>query len=343
MANIQRTVGSGQQHATIQDAINFFNTKNFVSDGDTGEILIYNDAEWTIGASLTGPTGTTTDATHGLTIRAADGHSFKDHANKLTNPLRYNQSVGVAIRCTATVPLLNLSINHLTLIGLQFANLSVSGTSIIEVPTGAGKEWTIRDCIFRATPSGAGTTYAFANVPFGTFKLINCLAYGCSLQMASNGNDVIAGCTIYNDVNIQDRGAVWINWGTCRVVDTLAYSNGAEPDYKLTPNGGGYAANSRNCGAVDTSGPATNLVQFVAADVFENLGSGTEDFRLKASAPANVKTGGFRIDADNQDLDIIGKARSTTTPSIGAWEVGASFKPQICQTPNGAVMRGITP
>jgi hypothetical protein len=65
-----------------------------------------------------------------------------------------------------------------------------------------------------------------------------------------------------------------------------------------------------------------NLVNKTFANQFQNIGSGTEDFRVKAGA--DVINAGIRAQTYTNDLDIVGSARSTAAPpngpTIGAWE-----------------------
>ena len=98
MPNIVKTVGVGRDYdpasytgaveakarQAIQAALNFFSGKNFVTDGDTGEIVIYNgegggtNGAWEIELDqfLAAPTSTTTSATFYLKIRGSVALSF---------------------------------------------------------------------------------------------------------------------------------------------------------------------------------------------------------------------------------------------------------------------------
>jgi hypothetical protein len=60
-----------------------------------------------------------------------------------------------------------------------------------------------------------------------------------------------------------------------------------------------------------------NIVSKAAANQFTSITAGSEDFRVKAG---NDLVAGIRDQTYTNDLDIVGQARSITTPTIGAWE-----------------------
>ena len=98
MAIITNSIGtSGRDYSTIQaweDAL----PANLVTDGNSYIGECYNDSEFTAGAAFS----STTSATYSITLTAAAGHSFQDHVNMRTNPLRYDQTKGVGVRATNT-------------------------------------------------------------------------------------------------------------------------------------------------------------------------------------------------------------------------------------------------
>src|ERR1035437_9016454 len=98
MALIVKTIGAtGRQYATI----NLWDASvpsNLVTDGNSYEGDMYNDAEFA-GSQLLA--AHTTNSTHTLLLTAAAGQSFQDNANVRTNALKYNVSNGVGIRSTA--------------------------------------------------------------------------------------------------------------------------------------------------------------------------------------------------------------------------------------------------
>jgi hypothetical protein len=80
------------------------------------------------------------------------------------------------------------------------------------------------------------------------------------------------------------------------------------------------SANSSNNATDLSSFPfgSSNQVSLTTANQFENVTAGSEDFRVKTGAA--LINNGIRQQTYTNDLDIVGTARSTTTPTIGAWE-----------------------
>src|SRR5690606_36615708 len=86
------TVGtSGRDYSTLQAA---WNALPATLDDDY-VFELYADSEFTDGLSTVSPARTM--GAYTLTIRPAPGQGFRDHANRLTNALRYNASNGVGI------------------------------------------------------------------------------------------------------------------------------------------------------------------------------------------------------------------------------------------------------
>jgi hypothetical protein len=66
-----------------------------------------------------------------------------------------------------------------------------------------------------------------------------------------------------------------------------------------------------------------NVEALVYADQFV---SAFNDFRAKASG--SLDGAGLRVQSATNDVDIVGRARSTSAPTIGAWEVIPDATPQ---------------
>src|SRR5262245_48157291 len=85
---------------------------------------LYNDSEFftSADANLIAIGGHTTDATHRIILEPAPGQGFADHASAATNPLRYDQSKGVALRKTSgynEAILIDAAQNWVVIRGLQ--------------------------------------------------------------------------------------------------------------------------------------------------------------------------------------------------------------------------------
>ena len=95
---VVKTIGTGGDYSTLQaweDAA----PANLVSADQVWEGRVLNNLS--SGSTILTISGSTSDATRFKHLTAAPGVSFRDHANKLTNPLRADNTKGVEVRCTA--------------------------------------------------------------------------------------------------------------------------------------------------------------------------------------------------------------------------------------------------
>jgi hypothetical protein len=74
---------------------------NLVTADQVWKGEMYNDSNSFVVAGAFDISGPTTDATRFMWLTAAAGQSFQDHANKLTNPVRYDQTKGVGLESTS--------------------------------------------------------------------------------------------------------------------------------------------------------------------------------------------------------------------------------------------------
>lgn len=316
----------GSDIATLQAAFNFFNNYDFSSNGGGAcYIDIYpegtggSNGEWRCtGTYLTTPTGTTNQGSGSLTIRAAPGYGIRDHADKLTNPLRYDSAKGVGLRSTGSICI--DVVNGCNV--LRFENLQLSADA-------AGPQ-----SMFGGNSSQTGLVLKnllvhmneddntlYSNVSYATLEFTNCVVINARTDIAAQGTEKIIACTFYRTTDPNNRGCIRTNYGQISVYDTVCYTPGTPNDF-ASANGGTFTGS--NNASNDSSAPGTSPVTgLTMSDLFENLTFSTIDLRLKSSCPSSVKTGGVRRQTETGDLDIVGTSRSTTTPSIGAWEFGS--------------------
>lgn len=311
--------------ATLQAALDFFNNYDFSSNGGGAcYIDIYpegtggSNGEWRLqGAYLNTPTGTTNQGSGSLTIRAAPGYGIRDHADKATNPLAYNPAKGVGLRAdTARVIEVLSGCNVLIFDGLQIkcdsaGNQSAFGGNASQ--TGL----TVKNCLIHMNEEDS---VLFTNVSYATLLFVNCVSINGSLNIAAQGSggEKVVGCTFYRTTDPANRGCITALYGQLAVYDTICYTPGTPNDF-ATSSGGSFTGS--NNASNDSSAPGTGSVTgLTMSSVFENLTYSTIDLRLAAGCPSSVKTGGTRRQTETSDLDIISQSRSTSTPSIGAWE-----------------------
>lgn len=313
-----KTIGTGRDYSTIQaweDAC----PANLVSSDEIWKGLLYDEGggtngEWTVSSSVTF-SGVTTDATRYVWLDAEAGKSFADNANKLTNALRYNTANGVAIRGNGSYAGPMFVTNY----GVKFSRLQIkrlvgAGNAADEV-FGVGGAFTVDQSIV----VNEGNDYSIA-VNAGSINFINSVFY-----CASVSKEFIRSV---------------VNTTTGNLINSTIYGNGSTQAFSILYTGGLYV--SKNCGlfnwtsigstarfdSANCSNNATNLASFpfgssnqvslTTANQFENVTAGSEDFRVKTGAA--LISNGIRQQTYTNDVDIVGSARSLTTPTIGAWE-----------------------
>lgn len=278
---------------------------------------IYNDGEILITASNTSvlvlPASLSTTASCFITLRAAKGHSFKDHATAKTNRFAYDATKGVAIRATATgsVPI-KADCNYFTLEGIQVKTSDqftstgyVSGTGNIA-----------KDCLFECSVSNA-TESGFAVSKGAT--AINCISI---LKHATGGRAFTASlighfinCTAVRPSNFAASGSAFAfsyNANTMRNCLSVGFTT------PITLVNSATITGSNNATTASSSLITGDLLNLVYADqvVEGSTSSNLEDYRLKAgSACINA---GIRISGSN-DYDVLGTYRQNI--DIGAHEI----------------------
>ena len=247
--------------------------------------------------------GGTTDATRFKRIKAEAGSSFTDNASAPTNALRYNTANGVSIENTNFYggAISNNGENYVHVEGLQLlstaAALSFSSASTSDAIF-------VKDCILQAAGNFGGTV--MSDNAGGHFE--NCL-----IIVTGNGKSGFAGtrnhefknCTVICTGTTGNYGA-YTDFGSITAINT-AFFNFAN----VINNG-----TCTNC-ASDASSPPSGVTTLAydtsTGSGFENISSGTEDFRIKSTSGL-IGLGG----SGGTSTDIIG----TSKPQGGNYDVG---------------------
>jgi hypothetical protein len=315
----------GQTDATLADAFAAIPADIRAGTGTDQKWNIYIGPsavgvyEWDFGGYGPTLTGIAANSTNNITISAVAGLSFKDNANKLTNALTYNAANGIALKATNII--LSIAVSNTVVEGLQFLRSGISvysGENALNI-VGAVPGMTVKNCIVKSNSSNQYPISVWVGI------IANSL-----IVTAGNGVYAPAGSIVSSTTIIKTGGAannaVVSDYGPPTVKDLAAFGfssilGGSDTSFN--------AASSNN--ATDLASGPTNwgtgsLVSKTFANQFENIGSGTEDFRVKAGA--DLINAGTRDQTYTNDLDIVGSARSLTTPTIGAWEY-ASVAPTV--------------
>ena len=271
----------------------------------------FNDSEFTAAGVVLNVGGHTTDATRNIIATTGAGQSFRDHANKATNPLRYNAAVGVALRKTgnynATIQL-NTGSTFTVIKNLQVKN----DGSGLAIESAVAVRHDIDSCI---TESASAPVILLGNAAtvINTLAMLRLSAsgYGISWSYPASGA-LIAGCTVVRPSGLTAAAAgVQANSSNLTIKNTAVFGFAD------------FASGANNVGDFNGSDVATNIPggnsngALVYADQFQDEGNTTPDFRA-------LESGGLKFgtpDATNTPDDIIGTTRDATTPYVGAWEV----------------------
>lgn len=261
--------------------------------------------------------GSTADATRYKEYTTVAGASFMDHADRLTNPLRYDAAKGAAIKNTNNATVIISQSIGTRLSKLQISNPNATGNCLQTQQTGEF-EFLLLDGKYVATSATSGIV-SITGVVSPNFR--NCLI----VQRASAADHIIG------------TGTGSPNFYNCTIV---ASDNHAAAPTSIFLSGASGTVTAQNCGlfAGDSTkalkaGSATfnfttcysdisgtsGVTQTTYTNEFQNVNDATLDFRLKGGS-AQIDTG--TTDATNAATDIVGTARPQSAAyDVGCWEL----------------------
>lgn len=288
----------------------------------------YNDSEFlssgTVALDFVGPIE---DATRYQWLTVAAGHSFRDNANKLTNALRYNQANGVGIRVTGTYSILVVGSYFTKMDRVQLYYNSTYGSNYYLPVSFVGG---VIDGVLFQQDRGGGQGFRMA----GSGKVIN----SAFVHKGTAGNLVALGstasllnCTLLRPTDLPSGGEAIVTY----FADSVTIKNCAVfgPFSSFFPDTSVSAASDYNATSHTSAPGVHSLANLTTTSQFENTLNASHDPRVKSS---NGLVAGVRDASNTNDLDIIGQARSTTVPTIGAWEYveagGSEIEADLSQT-----------
>lgn len=302
-----------------------------ITAGGTNEIwegdCFFNgsgDGEFLVSAGTTPLvtlSGTTVDSTHYKFLTTGAGQSFADNANKLTNALAYNAANGVALRSSAEYATV-ISIGEAF---VRVSKLMVSSAQTTHTPILGGNATTVSQCIIEGK-SGIGDATWNSSGASGDTKYINCLivhrAAGAGFAFKSSyprASDGLYNCTVVIPSDIGAGTVIGFNsdrsgQNTGKNTAIFGFSQ-AWSHTNTTANGGNNCTDD----TLNVPGSSNQTGKTYSAQ-FQNTVDTTRDFRAKSSG-SDLALNGTRDQTNTNDIDIIGQTRSTSTPTIGAWEV----------------------
>lgn len=284
---------------------------NLVTADEAWKGECYNYGEFIISANISIGAGKTVDATRYIQLTTAAGHSFMDHASKLTNQLRYDQSKGVGIKTTTSgITMMTVAGSSTIVEKLQFF-MDASSFGVLSL----GIACTARNLIIETKADGISATAA-------TTKCINVIVIDRASSTAkvafAASTATFANCTAVRMSDLPAGGTGFSRASSTTPIAkncaafgfATAFSNHTLWDAASTHN----ASDSANVPG------STNQVSKTYANQFEGVTEAARDFRVKTGSDL---VNGTRDQTNTNDLDIVGTSRSTTTPTIGVWEYAA--------------------
>lgn len=314
---IESTIGTGGTYTTLADWYASIPSNLVTADQvHRGKVL---NQELVMTTTLT-ISGKTTDATRYIELTTDTGASFMDHANKATNPLRYNASVGAAIRSSGAGGTINVQQSYTRISNLQISNTNTGSTAQPAFFTnGAGTTVRVSNLIVEGSGINTAVKGVFRVTLTGSI-VSNCVAIQLKNDVLAMIGGVANGVQVSNCTFVSLGTTVNVGFQTANAASVWknVYVGGA-----TAPEDGTVASTKTNCySSVAATGYS---VAALSTATFENVTSGSQDLRLKSgSSLINAGT----TDATNAPADIIGTARPQGAAyDVGAWEFAGSATP----------------
>lgn len=274
--------------------------------------------EFSSAGTLLTVSGTTTSTTAYKELTTVAGASFRDHANVLTNPLRYNASVGAAINCTLSGgTTLSITESNFHMSKLQ---LTASGPLGRCLTGNAGTGILIDSCICEGNSVASGVSTGPFVIPAATGTYSNCVFIGRGsgadhIIQTNTGSPSFFNCAMIAPTNL---GAPPTSIFTSGASGTVTVQNCAlfGGEGTSTVKAGSATFNFTTC-VSDTPGTVGVATANFDAE-YENAGKVATDLRLTLMS-AQIDSG--TTDVTNAATDIKGTARPAQAAyDIGPWE-----------------------
>lgn len=314
-----KTLGlTGRDYSTMAAWASYVNALTLSAP----EVLeVYNDGgavadtAQVIVNGYSGASGTNT-----ITIRPASGQGFRDHANKLTNALRYNTANGAALTSNAGYlgggSDYEFTGGYTIIDGLQIRSTASSPPAVKLSGTSAE----LKNCIVEAAGASAVVDQRSGTLLRNSVLMAKGSANGIN---TSGGSITVENCTIVKIGSASGSGVAVSYGGTVLMKNTVI---AGFTDDTTTASGGTFSAScannatSKSAFDVTNAGAGTPQVSIAAGTDLESLTSSSEDCRIKAGSTKLIDTG---VTISGLTTDIVGQTRGAAL-DIGAWEYVAA-------------------
>jgi hypothetical protein len=269
-----------------------------------------------------------------LVVTAAPGHGFIDAFASTNHALRYDPTLGVALKVSGQFAFLFTTSNNTPSAQgsgyLQVHGLMIDGTGLV-VFDGGG----LGAAFWRTIANSCIVTNGVCS---NTIEAVNTVFYTPGASLAG-GNSAFK-CTNCTMISTAGTGAMitpgnymsaWFK--NCAVFGFTALSS--NPAKIIVAQSYRLATDLASDGTTGIPGSIYNLDEAVQ---YISIVAGAEDIQLKATS---ALIGAGLYNSDTLDKDITGRPRSTTNPSIGASEVPWYPVIPVAPKPDRVVSRGL--
>ncbi len=289
---------------------------------DTIEIgEVYNDGPILEPSVVVSIAADTIDAAHPITLRAAANQGWNNKPGDSALPLTgYDESRGACVRLNTTGAALTIG-GYVLVDGLQFTSVSASGNPyVLPGATALGYQNCILDSGTTSSTNGAFITVSATIGPFRNNIVI--IRNAVNRPMFTSGT-AVAGTMEFNTFWNQSGSTGTSSSGSFMVSPTTA-----KPSFKFQNNlmigwapGVSYSNNNFTDAALINNASNSLFTGFsstnLASITTTNEVNSTTDVRPKSTS--TIKAAGVPS-STGTTLDVFGRTRSTSAPTIGAVE-----------------------
>jgi hypothetical protein len=324
---IIKTIGATGDYTTLQaweDAA----PANLVTVDQIWQGQLQNQTHSYSGVALT-ISGSTTDATRYKELTVVPGASFSDNANRATNALNFDTTLGALIWCSSGYSATIVSTENYARVSKLMVGSSAFSTDTLSV-SGTGAQ--VSQCIAYGRGHLVLTISGTGAVASNTLA-ITLPSGGTQTGIRVSGNANVENCTSVAVGTPASGKAIGLDYSSGSTV-----RNSAAFGFPSAAIGNSSGATFINCFTDVAGGPAGYTVvtyDTTTGSGFVGIAAGSEDFRLVATS-ALINAGA----ASGYVSDIIGTARpSGAAYDVGAWEYvaagGGSFSASTSEPVTG--------